>query len=273
MSNVTISPLSTAKPALIDPALLAHRQRHPRYQPTLHLFATTERGDQVIGLVTHTRWQRQLARFEVGEIELFGDTQPALLEALLAAAADAAIAAGRAWLRCTLPLSVAGQWGMIPATLDSRVAWRGATGTLAPPTFDDGADLMALDQHAPAPYCVIPLRYEADWRWQIAIQPPLVARDRFGNVIGYAILQGRSMIEGRAVDAGAARELLSRLPDTARELWLTPDHPLAQAAIELGATLTIRLPSDDAVTPVWIVIDPLAALRSLRTTFAARLAT
>lgn len=273
MGNVTISLLSTETPALIDPALLAHRQRHPRYQPALHLLAETDRGEQAIGLITHTRWQRQLAQFEVGEVELFGSTHADVTATLLAAAAETAVAAGMAWLRCALPLSLAGQWGMIPATLDSRVAWRGGNGTLGLATFDDVADLVALDQHAPAPRCVIPLRYEADWRWQIATQPPLVARDRLGNVIGYAMLYGESVIEGRAVDAGAARELLSRLPHTVRELWLTPDHPLAQAALELGATLTVRLPPDDAVTPVWIAIDPLAALRSQQPALAARLAT
>ncbi len=272
MSHITISPLSTDIPALIDPALVAHRQRHPRFRPDLHLFVTTDSGDQAIGLVTHTRWQRQLARFEVGEVELAGSNHPDLVVALLAAAAETAVAAGMAWLRCPLPLSVAGQWGMIPATLDSRVAWRGGDGSLALATLDDVADLVALDQHAPAPRCAVPLRYEADWRWQIAAQPPLVARDRFGNVTGYAMLYGESVIEGRAVDAGAARALLSRLPDTVRELWLTPDHPLAQAALELGASVSVRLPPDDAITPVWIALDPLAALRSQQPALAARLA-
>lgn len=273
MTNATISPLSTTMPALIDPELLAHRQRHPRYQPALHLLAETDRGEQAIGLITHTRWQRQRARFEVGEVELAGSNHPDLVAALLAAAAETAVAAGMAWLRCALPLSLASQWGMIPATLDSRVAWRGGNGTLALATFDDVADLAAIDQRAPAPRCVIPLRYEADWRWQIAAQPPLVARDRLGNVTGYAIFQDGSMIEGRAVDASAARELLSRLPDTVRELWLTPDHPLAQAAIESDATLTLCLPPRDAVMPLWIAIDPLAALRGLQTALAASLAT
>ncbi|WP_322488309.1 sterol carrier protein domain-containing protein [Chloroflexus sp.] len=272
MSHITISPLSIEIPALIDPTLVTHQQRHPRYRPDLHLIAATDSGDQAIGLVTHTRWQRQLARFEVGEVELAGSSHPDLVAALLAAAAEAAVAAGMAWLRCTLPLRVASQWGMILATLDSRVAWHGSDGSLAPATLDDVADLVALDQHAPAPRCVIPLRYEADWRWQIAAQPPLVASDRFGNVTGYAMLHGESVIEGRAVDAGAARALLGRLPNTVRELWLTPDHPLAQAALELGASVTVRLPRDDAVTQVWIAIDPLAALRSQQPALAARLA-
>ncbi len=273
MSHITVSPLSTAIPALIDPSLVAHRQRHPRYQPDLHVIATTDSGDQAIGLVTHTRWQRQLTRFEVGEVELAGSNHPDLVAALLATATESAVAAGMAWLRCALPLSIASQWGMIPATLDSRVAWRGGDGSLAPATLDDVADLVALDQHAPAPRCVIPLRYEADWRWQIAAQPPLVARDRFGNVTGYAMLQGGSVIEGRAVDAGAARALLSRLPNTVRELWLTPDHLLTQAALELGASVAMRLPPDDAVTPVWIAIDPLTALRLQQPALATRLAT
>ncbi len=272
MSNVTISPLSTAIPALIDPALLAHRQRHPRYQPALHLFATTDRGDQAIGLVTHTRWQRQLAQFEVGEVELFGSTHFDVTETLLAAAAETAVAAGIAWLRCALPLSIAGQWGMIPATLHSRITWHGGDGTLIPATLTDVADLVALDQHAPTPRCVTPLRYEPDWRWQIVDQPPLVVHDQLGRVVGYVLLRDEHVIEGRAVDAGAARDLLGRLPHSTHELWLTPDHPLAQAALELGATLRLHLPPADSILPVWIVIDPLAALRAHQAALRVRIA-
>ncbi|MCS6889020.1 MAG: hypothetical protein NZQ09_12505 [Chloroflexus sp.] len=276
MTNLTIKPLSAETvlgiERVIDPALLAHKQRHPRYRPDLHLLAITDSGDVALGIVTHTRWQRRQALFEVGEVELFGSDLPAVVEALLAAVADVAVANGMAWLRCPLPLRVAGQWGMIPANLHSQIAWRGGDGSLMPATLADAADLAALDRHALAPHSVVPLRYEPDWRWQIADQPPLVARDRLGRVTGFAMINGARMIEGRAVDAGAARALLRHLPGSVRELWLAPDHPLARAALELGAQLTLRLPSDDEVIPAWIVIDPLAALRAHQTALAARLA-
>ncbi|WP_298819993.1 sterol carrier protein domain-containing protein [Chloroflexus sp.] len=276
MTNVTINPITSAilprVGHVIDPELFVRQQAHPRYQPEWALLAENAAGDCGISLLTHSRWQRQQTESEVAEVVLYGSNDPELQAMLLAAAADAAIAGGMAWLRCALPLRLANRWGMVPATLWSRLEWSGGNGTLTPATTADIADLVALDRRAPAPRCVTPLRYEPDWRWLLAHRPPLVTRNRSGQVIGYVELSNQRLINGRAVDAAAARSLLAQLPPDTREIELTPDHPLAQAALEMGATLTLRRPLDDEIMPLWSVIDPLTALRAHQSTFSRRLA-
>lgn len=276
MTKVTISSLSPATWSvivqIIDPARLAHQQSHPRYQPEWTLLATSDSGEQGVGLLTHTRWQRQRARFEVAEVSWYGSNDPELIGPVLAAAADAAAAVGLGWLRCTLPLRLASQWGMVAANLWSRTEWSGGNGLLAPATVADIADLVALDLHAPAPRSVTPLRFEPDWHWLLRQQPPLVLRNRSGQVCGYIELAGDSLINGRAIDAATARLLLAQSPSTMRNIRLPADHPLTQAALEQGATLVVRRPSEDEVCPLWSIIDPLAALRSYQPALSDRLA-
>ncbi len=257
--------------AIVDPDVWQRHRSHPRFQPEFCLLALAEDKPVGAALINHTRWRRQRARFEVADVTIIDRGDPAIIEALLAAAADVAAMAGLAWLRCHLAPGVAQRWGMVAATLIGQVAWAGGTNQVAPATSADLADLLALGLDAPAPQSVSRLRYEPDWRWQLVYNPPLALRDRREQVIGYVELTGNRVLDGRAVDAAAARALLEALPATAHELWVAPDHPLAQTAVELGATLTARRADNDSIIPLWSVIHPLAALAAHQDALTARL--
>jgi predicted N-acetyltransferase YhbS len=141
----------------------------------------------------------------------------------------------------------------------------------------DLEDLAALYEAATATLPHAEFRTPADWQRQ-DLAGVLALRDRAGRVVAYArevaAEDGQSLVvEGGAVDAAAARALLAALAHGTPMLALPPLHPLAQAALQRGGTLTLRAATNDPQTPVLLagVVDLPALLTTLVPEFARRL--
>jgi hypothetical protein len=261
-------------------AALAKHLARPRSQQGFAIVAGPE-GAAGHLLLAHERRRLGAASLNIGQVmalELDDPGDDALRAGLLAAAADAASAAGLMWLRLYGQAAHYRRFGMAAASLQHTLLLPsppgGAVGGLRPATPADSDDLAALRASDGAAGATDPLRAAAEWRALIAEANLLVYDDRLGRAVGYVLVADGLVIEAAAADAGVARELLAALGARSSNLQL--DLPLGQrvarAAILLGAAARVWAPPDDAPTWLWGVVDLAGALGELRPELIRRLA-
>jgi hypothetical protein len=195
--------------------------------------------------------------------DLVGATLPALL------------ASGLVLLLTTGQLGQYQPLGMAPYRLQSSAAVPTNTGVvrsgLRLATNADRVDLQAL--HAAYPAYLREDRSIAEWRVWPRAETLWVLEDGRGRVAGYACIEVGQVIEAVAADAGVARLLLAGLAQQHAQatLALSPNHPVMQAAIQLGAQLIVQRDQRDLL-PLAGVLDLAGILTQIAPELIRRLA-
>ena len=270
-------------------------ERHltqPRYRPALTRIAEQDGALAGYALIGHHRLRLGAALLEVGAIEGLHVREPAdadLFEALLADCLGALMDQGLPIVTLHGSSAEYARFGFAAYRFRSAVELgSGAAGAgvaLRAATADDLDDLAALYQASYQGLALTDERATPDWRAWLGQHVALALEDVRGRVVAYAAFaadqtgERLTIDEAAAADAGAARQICAALIDRARTegragllLKLAPWHPVAQAALHMGATARLRVPADAEPAALAGVVDLMGALEALAPEFERRLA-
>ncbi|MBK9714615.1 MAG: sterol carrier protein domain-containing protein [Kouleothrix sp.] len=273
-------------------ALDLHLAR-PRYRPALTRVAALAGAVAGYALLAHRRLRLGAATIDAGLVErvwlqpglpgeareaLLGDAVGALAEeglplALLhgAPADEARLGFAEHRYRASVELSAD-----VARTPDS----------LRAAEIGDLDDLAALYEASYRDAPLSDLRAAPDWRAWLGERRPLALEDARGRLVAYALpaepdgaAGALTVVEAGVADAGVARTLCEALLARAGasgygtlRLALSPWHPLAQAALQLGGVARIERPPQEAAAALAGVVDLPLLLGALLPELERRLA-
>jgi predicted acetyltransferase len=281
-------------------AALSVLERHlvrPRYQPAWTRIA--ERAGQIAGyaLIGHERLRLGTATLEAGRIAALelspADHDPHEFAALLGDCLRVLIGAGLPLALVRGSAATYTPFGFAAYHFSSAAEfWQldhAHTDLLRPVVEDDLEDLAALYESSYGQLALATLRAAPDWRhWLAHNQMVLGLEDSRSRLVAYALLGADQthdpqialeIDEAAAADAGAARSLCAALLGRARKrhyelvhLTLSPQHIVAQTAMQLGGNIWIECPKPTDDMPLAGIVDLPLLLEALAPEFERRLA-